>query len=316
MRFYQLSLLFTLIIISSCSGGSSSSVIEIDSEVDSSDEPCINYQTSLGEGTTLNGRIVYDNVIRQFYIYLGSTYQSTSPVLFSLHGYTSRALWNMNYTGFQSIADEFGFIVVFPQGTLLPATGQTHWNVGGWTTRSITDDVGFLNEVIDFLDDEYSINLKKIYSTGMSNGGYMSYKLACDLSSRIAAVVSVTGSMTVETVEGCNPSHPTSIAQIHGLEDSVVSYYGNAFSKPIEEVMDYWVDHNNCSSEPNTSDIGGSNGGGIHDVYSGCDNQTSVELFLMTNMGHDWPNINDHDLQASTTIWDFLSKYDIDGLIE
>ena len=80
--------------------------------------------------------------------------------------------------------------------------------------------------------------------------------------------------------------------------------------------MDYWVDYNNCSSEPNTSDIGGSNGGGIHDVYSGCDNQTSVELFLMTNMGHDWPNINDHDLQASTTIWDFLSKYDIDGLIE
>ena len=222
----------------------------------------------------------------------------------------------MNYTGFQSIADEFGFIVVYPQGTLLPATGQTHWNVGGWTTSSITDDVGFLNEVIDFLDDEYSINLKKIYSTGMSNGGYMSYKLACDLSSRIAAVVSVTGSMTVETVEGCNPSHPTSIAQIHGLEDSVVSYYGNAFSKPIEEVMDYWVDHNNCSSEPNTSDIGGSNGGGIHDVYSGCDNRTSVELFLMTNMGHDWPNINDHDLQASTTIWDFLSKYDIDGLIE
>ena len=313
-------LIYTIIcifIISSCGGGGSSSDSSLDdSNEDASTQPCSPYQSNIGSGSTFTCLIEHDNIIRQFYIYLGSSYVSNSPVLFSLHGYTSRALWNMNYTGFQSIADEFGFIVVYPQGTLLPATGQTHWNVGGWTTSSITDDVGFLNEVIDFLDDEYSINLKKIYSTGMSNGGYMSYKLACDLSSRIAAVVSVTGSMTVETVEGCNPSHPTSIAQIHGLEDSVVSYYGNAFSKPIEEVMDYWVDHNNCSSEPNTSDIGGSNGGGIHDVYSGCDNQTSVELFLMTNMGHDWPTINDHDLQASTTIWDFLSKYDIDGLIE
>ena len=59
----------------------------------------------------------------------------------------------MNYTGFQSIADQNGFLVIYPQGTLLPSTGQTHWNVGGWTTGSTTDDVGFINEVIEFLDD-------------------------------------------------------------------------------------------------------------------------------------------------------------------
>ena len=222
----------------------------------------------------------------------------------------------MNYSGFQSIADDAGAIVIYPQGTLLPATGQPHWNVGGWTTSSTTDDVGFINSVINFLSNEYSIDSKRIYSTGMSNGGYMSYKLACDLSSRIAAVVSVTGSMTNETTDGCNPTHPTSVAQIHGLQDTVVNYDGNGFSKPIEEVMDYWVNINNCSLEPDTSEIFGNNGGGIHDVYSGCDNQTNVELYLMTNMGHNWPNLNNHDLQASTTIWNFLSKYDIDGLIE
>ena len=312
-----ISFLVVLLAISSCGGGSSGSDITIDSDIDnSSGQSCSTYQSNNGSGSTLNCTIVHDNITRQFFVYVGSGYQSNSPVLFVLHGYTSRGLWIMNYSGFQSIADDTGFIAIYPQGTLLPATGQTHWNVGGWTTSSTTDDVGFINSVINFLNDEYSIDPKRIYSTGMSNGGYMSFKLACDLSSRIAAVVSVTGSMTNQTFDGCNPSHSTSVAQIHGLQDTVVSYAGNGFSKPIEEVMDYWVSNNNCESEPDTSEISGSNGGGIHDVYSGCDNETNVELYLMTNMGHTWPNLNNHDLQASTTIWNFLSKYDIDGLIE
>ena len=312
-----ISLLGVLLVISTCGGGSSTSDITIDLGQDnSSGQPCSNYQSNNGNGSTLNCTIVHDNIARQFFIYEGSGYQNNAPVLFVLHGYTSRGLWIMNYSGFQSIADDAGLIVIYPQGTLLPATGQTHWNVGGWTTSSTTDDVGFINSVINFLNDEYSIDSKRIYSTGMSNGGYMSYKLACDLSPRIAAVVSVTGSMTNETTDSCNPSHPTSVAQIHGLQDTIVNYAGNGFSKPIEEVMDYWVNKNNCTIEPDTSEISGSNGGGIHDVYSGCDNLTNVELYLMTNMGHNWPNLNNHDLQASVTVWNFLSKYDIDGLIE
>lgn len=307
--------LVAILIISSCGGGGSSTEIILNTEENSA-EPCQNYVSSNGSGKTFNCSVIHDEKNRQFFIYQGSSYSGNAPILFVLHGYTSRALWIMNYSGFQSIADEFGFLVIYPQGTLLPSTGQTHWNVGGWTTSSTTDDVSFINSLINFIDDEYSIDPKRIYSTGMSNGGYMSYKLACDLSSKIAAVVSVTGSMTNQTVDGCNPAHPTSVAQIHGLQDSVVSYYGSAWSKPIEEVMEYWANNNNCSNESNSYEITGSNGGGTHDVFSECDNQTSVELFLMNNMGHDWPSLNNHDIQASTTIWDFLSKYDIDGLIQ
>ena len=310
--------LFIFLIISSCSGGSQSSNAEIEeNEEISFGQSCSPYQSNIGNGSTFYCTIMHDNIDREFYVYIGSTYQNNSPLLFSLHGYTSRGLWNMNYTGFQSIADGEGFIVIYPQGTLLPATGQTHWNVGGWTTSSQTDDVGFINAVIGFIDDEYSLDYKRIYSTGMSNGGYMSYKLACDLSNRFAAIVSVTGSMTIETISGCNPSHPTSIAQIHGLQDSVVSYYGNVWSKPIEEVMSYWATYNNCKTDADTSEISGNNnGGGVHHVYTECDNQTSVELFLMTNMGHDWPNLANHDLEASTTVWNFLSNFNIDGLIQ
>ena len=310
--------IFLLFIISSCGGGGSSpDNSSNDTNTDeNSTQPCSPYQSGIGAGSTFTCLIEHDNIIRQFYIYVGSTYTSNSSILFSLHGYTSRGLWNMNYTGFQSIADQEGFIVIYPQGTLLPSTGQTHWNVGGWTTGSTTDDVGFINEIIEFIDDEYSIDKSRIYSTGMSNGGYMSYKLACDLSSKIAAVVSVTGSMTPETFDSCSPTHATSIAQIHGLQDSVVNYYGSLWSKPIEEVIDFWMSFNNCSETPETIEINGINGGGIHNIYSNCDNQTSVELFLMTNMGHDWPNFDNHDIQASTTVWDFLSKYNINGLID
>lgn len=308
-------LLIGVFIISSCGGGGSSSEVIINAEETIAD-PCQDYVSSNGSGATSTCSIVHDGINRQFFIYQSSSYSGNTPVLFVLHGYTSRALWIMNYSGFQSLADEFGFLIIYPQGTLLPSTGQTHWNVGGWTTSSTTDDVGFINSIIDFINDEYSIDDKKVYSTGMSNGGYMSYKLACDLSSRIAAVASVTGSMTTQTIDGCNPSHATPVAQIHGLQDTVVSYYGNVWSKPIEEVMDYWAEYNNCDAEPSTSEIFGDNGGGINDVYSNCNNQTNVELFLMNNMGHDWPNLNNHDLQGSTTIWNFLSKYDIDGLIQ
>ena len=128
-----------LFIISSCGGGGSSpDNSSNDTNTDeNSTQPCSPYQSGIGAGSTFTCLIEHDNIIRQFYIYVGSTYTSNSSILFSLHGYTSRGLWNMNYTGFQSIADQEGFIVIYPQGTLLPSTGQTHWNVGGWRMEAL-----------------------------------------------------------------------------------------------------------------------------------------------------------------------------------
>ena len=104
-----ISLLGVLLVISTCGGGSSTSDIKIDLGQDnSSGQPCSNYQSNNGNGSTLNCTIVHDNIARQFFIYEGSGYQNNAPVLFVLHGYTSRGLWIMNYSGFQSIADDAG----------------------------------------------------------------------------------------------------------------------------------------------------------------------------------------------------------------
>ena len=178
-----------------------------------------------GYANTLYCTTKRQNVDREFYIYLPNGIDlsnSQVPLLFSLHGYTSRALWNMGYSGFQSLADRDKFIAIYPQGTILPSTGETHWNVGGWTYGSPTDDVDFISSLIDWAYSEFKIDRSRVYSTGMSNGGYMSYHLACNLSSKIASVASVTGSMTPETYNSCSPNHPTAVMQIHGDVDTVV----------------------------------------------------------------------------------------------
>jgi len=145
---------------------------------------------------TINGSIEHNGMDRSYILYVPESYDGTKavPLVLNFHGYTSNAKDQMNYGDFRPLADKEGFIVVHPQGTLLD--GKTHWNVGGWTLASKVDDVAFTEALLDHLSSEYKIDAKRVYSTGMSNGGYMSFLLACQLSNRIAAVASVTGSMT------------------------------------------------------------------------------------------------------------------------
>jgi len=263
---------------------------------------------------------------REFYIYIPSSYleddEKDYPLLFSLHGYTSLALWNLSYTGFQSIADEENFIVVYPQGLTLNSTGETHWNVGGWTIGSQSNDIDFISDVIDWTNKNYKIDLSRIYSVGMSNGGFMSYRLACNLSNRIAAIGSVTGSMTPEILESCKPNHPTPVIQIHGKLDFTVPYSGNSYMLPIDDVIEYWRDYNNCEKSPISNEIldnDGDNFGGLVSRYENCLNDVSFELYLLDKMGHEWPSYHREDgpsdIDSASILWDFLSKYDINGLI-
>jgi len=246
----------------------------------------------------------------------------TAPIVFILHGYTSYDDWIFDYANFQTQADEHGFILIYPQGSIYQPTQATHWNVGGWTSQSTTDDIDFIDSMIDYLDSNYLVNLNRIYSTGMSNGGFMSYVLACQLSHRIAGIASVTGSMTNQTFNECDPKHPMPIMQIHGAKDNTVPYEGSGTIKPIDDVMEYWVNYNACNLTPSqiTIDDSDEDGfGGTRSVYNGCMNDVSVELYYLDGLGHQWPSIKDtrvFDIDSASVIWEFFSKYDIDGLME
>lgn len=274
---------------------------------------------------TIQGSIMHDGLIRVYQLYVPAIYSGNTsvPLLLNFHGYTSNATEQMFYGDFRGIADTANFIVVHPQGTL-DNTGTTHFNVG-WGTSTV-DDVGFSEALIDSLSAMYNIDQSRIYSTGMSNGGFMSFYLACNLSNKIAAVGSVTGSMSLNLISNCNSIHSIPIIQIHGTNDPTVPYQGSAgWSAPIPTVLTHWVNFNNCNSLPNTvsmPDIQPLDGSTVEKiVYSDGNNCTQVVQYKVTNGAHTWPGsaINlagtNYDFNASKKIWEFLSEYDINGLI-
>ena len=269
---------------------------------------------------TLNQSIIHDNSQRDYIIHIPASYDGNSsiPLVLCFHGYGGSAL-GLSYTNFNYVADTAGFIVVYPQGTLLQ--GVTHWNVGGWTLASNTDDVGFISSLLDSLSDQYNIDQTRIYSTGMSNGGYMSFLLACQLSNRIAAIASVTGSMTPQMYNACDPQRPVPILQIHGTNDQTVPYFGDpTWTESINNVLQFWVDYNNCSALPATyalPDINMFDGSTVERLtwYNG-DNSVVTDHLKVIGGGHDWFGVwGNMDIHSSAEIWNFFTQYDINGFV-
>ena len=278
---------------------------------------------SIGQ-QTIDGSITFAGIQRDYILYVPEIYTpgEAVPLILNFHGYTSNAFEQLNYGDFRPIADTAGFIVVHPMGTV-DLLGNTHWNVG-WGTSSV-DDLGFTAALIDSLSAEYSINQDRIYSTGMSNGGFMSYHLACELSERIAAIASVTGTMNVNQPATCSPGHPMPVMEIHGTADATVPYTGNFLFGTTPAAVAYWVTYNNCESTPSITAIPDTDGGdgctAEHQVYTGGNNGSTVEHFKIINGEHTWPGSafgglgTNQDIDACNEIWRFFSKYDIHGLI-
>ena len=274
---------------------------------------------------TINASITHDGIQRDYILYIPELYDGSTavPLVFNFHGYGSNAAQQMFYGDFRDIADTEGFLLVHPEGTTL--IGNQFWNVGFPGLSSTIDDVGFTEALIDELATLYTIDLDRVYATGMSNGGFMSFLLACQLSEKIAAVASVTGSMTQDTFDDCNAQHPTPVLQIHGTDDGVVLYNGNNLSIPIADVISYWVDFNNCETTPTTTtlpDVDVSDGSTIeYSVYEDGDNGITTEHMKVIGGGHTWPGSilnsagTNQDIDASMEIWLFFSRYDINGLL-
>jgi polyhydroxybutyrate depolymerase len=271
---------------------------------------------------TLNESMLHDGVTREYIVYVPAVYNGSSsvPLLFNFHGYGMSANNQMSYGNMRAVADTAGFILVYPQGTLF--WGSPHWNVGSWTLGSTADDIGFTEAMIDTLAANYNIDLNRVYSCGYSNGGYFSFVLACQLSAEIAAIGSVGGTMSTETYNSCNPSHPTPVVTIHGTDDATVSYSGGNpnNSESLSDVNTYWANYNNTivppvvSTLPNINTTDGSTA--ELSLFDNGDNCTSVEHYKVIGGDHDWPGSwGNMDINADAVIWSFVSKYDLNGLI-
>lgn len=271
----------------------------------------------------LSGTITHDGLQREYLLYIPDSFEAGKPLVFNLHGYTSTALAQLFYGDFRSIADTAGFMIVCPQGTE-DNLGITHWNVG-WGTSTV-DDVSFVSALIDSIYAEYGIDLDRVFSTGMSNGGFMSYVLACQLSERIAAIASVTGTMNLGSFGTCDSQHPMPVMEIHGTADGTVPYAGDFWIESSEDVGAYWAGFNGITDLPLLSsvpDIDPNDGcTAEHWLYGNGENGAEVELYKILGGEHTWPGsafingVTNNDFDASTEIWRFFSKYDLNGLIE
>ena len=318
-------LFLSIFLITSCGGGGSSSSDEVNATIPNNNqnddaETCTNYEERI-----LKCELTHKGLDRYYYIQLAHPEaEGLSSVLFNLHGYGSNALEQMYYTNFNNLANtkENNFILIHPQGAPLNTvltSSSSHWNSGGWTIGSTVDDVDFIDTIIKLVSQKYNLNQDRIYSTGMSNGGFMSYHLACNLSSKIAAIASVTGSMSKETYEDCNPTHSTSILQVHGTIDATVPFEGNSAlgMRSINDVMDYWKLYDACGIEPISivTDYFDIEISVQHDTYLNCLNDVQVELYKIEGMGHRWPNKQRYGISATEKIWEFINLYDINGKI-
>lgn len=266
-------------------------------------------------GQTITKNIHHEGRSREYILYVPDSYDKTSavPLVFNFHGYSMKAKNQMNYGDFRPIADTAGFIIVHPQG-LKDKKLMNHFNAG-WETG--IDDLGFTKKLIKQISSDYLIDSNRIYSTGMSNGGFMSYFLALK-TDLFAAIASVTGGMNVFHLNQ-KPLCATSILEIHGTKDKIVPFNGRKFIAATNETIKFWVKFNGCDThfEPtNLPDIIPSDNSTItHHKYQNSKTGKSVELYEIHGAGHTWPGTTyklpktNYDISASLVIWDFFSRH-------
>jgi polyhydroxybutyrate depolymerase len=268
---------------------------------------------------TLNETIIHDSLEREYILYIPEIYtgEIAVPLVFNFHGLTQYNDAFMNQSDFRTFADSANFIVCYPQGTV--HNGFTHWNVG----TSEVDDIGFTNAMIDAIISGYNVDTTRVYSTGYSNGAYMSYLIACELSQRFAAIAPVKGKLTEEMVSNCLCEHQMPVLAFNNTNDFMVSYNDDI---SVEAVIDFWVDFNSCNLNPTITELPdiypNDNIGVEHIVYTDGDNGVNVELIRENDnsggWGHNYPASSLDQpwyFDAPTEIWNFFSKYDINGLI-
>jgi polyhydroxybutyrate depolymerase len=259
----------------------------------------------------------FGGLTRSYRLYVPGNYTGATavPLVFNLHGYTSNAFQQEFYSGMNAVADTAGFIICYPDGV------NSAWNSGFQPPYyGGVDDVGFLSVLIDSLQAGYNIDPTRVYSCGMSNGGFMSYRLACDLESRIAAIASVTGSMTTLQVNNCGASRPMPVLEIHGTDDGTVPYTASTGIIGIDSLLSYWRAQNACVAAPvydTLPDLVQESSTVTTQWYAGCTDNVEVAHYKIENGGHTWPGaifqipgeVTNQDIHASVEIWKFFYRF-------
>lgn len=237
---------------------------------------------------------------RPWELFTPSGYQdgTPTPLVVMLHAFTASGAIEEAYLGIQAEAEQRGFLYVHPDGAT-NIVGQRYWNATDACCglRSEVDDVAYITSIIDAVSAERSVDPRRVFLIGHSNGGFMSYRMACDLSPRIAAMASVAGA-TFDDPSKCAPSSPVSVLQVHGTADETIAYAGgvtpviNGTYPGAERTTELWAGYNGCTSPPaatgTTLDVEANLPGAETEVRraAGCPAGVDVELWVLQGGRH------------------------------
>ena len=290
----------------------------------------------------------HDGSRRTFLVYVPRSYTDSkaAPLVFVFHG-GGGAGKNMREKitlgQFDCIADREGQIIVYPDGlsTKGDVTAERHWNDNRWEPGTEfehmddVDDIGFVKEMIEILDDKLNIDKNRIYAAGFSNGAMFSMRLACELSDTLAAVACVGGCSVPRRTYSCAPLEPISILMIQSKDDQYLPWEdGPIYSLRgprgdvigIEKVAKKWASYDGCRIDPihiQDPDIADDGTTVSHYVYSGCKDGREVILYEIIGGGHTWPGAwepllrkmkevfgrTSKDINATTLIMDFFNRH-------
>lgn len=277
----------------------------------------------------------FDGLKRTYYLYLPLNYKSTTklPVVIALHGGGKGDGDKVaEITGYNKLADQEGFIAVYPNGV----DGQ--WNDGREKTYRKTNntkvnDVGFLSALIAYVIHTYKGDAAKIYVTGISNGGMMTLRLGCKISSSLAAIAPVIANIPVNIVAMCKPDSPLPVLVMNGTKDPLVPWGGGSvrfFRRKMGEVVStaetvqFWVKHNQCDLIPDIVMLPDNDRNDRSRVkvftYKNNKNGADVLLYAIEGGGHNLPGSNtqdypyilgrkNRDINGPEVIWEFFKQY-------
>ena len=263
---------------------------------------------------------------RTYYQYTPTSYRPNrpTPLILGFHGGSTRAEKFSSTTDFNNLADREGFIVVYPQAI------DRHWN-DGLNTPGFDpniDDVAFVRALIEEVKKNRNIDSRRIYATGISNGGFFTIRLACEMSDRIAAFAPVAAALAVNVQPKCQPKNPVSILLIGSPNDTFVPWLGGRMNKGTQilsmgQTVEFWKNRNGCTSREEIDPLPDRDPRDGTEVesssYSGCRRNTEVRLLRVEGGGHTWPGgygqpralvgQTSRDINGSEVVWNFFKRH-------
>jgi polyhydroxybutyrate depolymerase len=227
--------------------------------------------------------------------------QVPAPLVLNFHGFGSNSGQQAFFSGMTPFADSEGFILAYPQGFM------NSWNGGACCGEAVAqdiDDIGFVRALVAELSSRACIDAKRIYATGMSNGGFISHRLACEAADLVAAVAPVSA---VNGMPVCAPSRPVPVLMFNGTEDTLVSY------DLVAPTFSDWGQRDNCVGGPSA---GPTIGAASSETFAECDGGVTVTQWTLEGMGHCWPGqefcpfgTSNLDVAANPEMWAFFGQH-------